>query len=473
MGKTKKLIKNTIIFSISQFASKLLNFLLVPFYTSYLSTADYGTADYINTIIMLLIAILPLSIHAAVLRFILKNTKNLKSYFSLGIVITFCSLIVFLFGLPIYWNVTFIRENIFIFILTYFAYINEQLIDSFLQAIDKIFLLGVTGIIKTVIILLLNIWLIVTLKLGVKGYLYSYTFGILFVLLLKILLIKIWKYFSFKSINKETLKEMLSYSIPMIPNSVSWWLTNSLNKIILTNYCSVAQLGLYTVASKIPFILTTLQNMVSSALNLSVFEEYSKSSPEENRSYYTTVFSLFIFIFVLATSFLIMFVKVFAVFMFKSDFFIAWKYVPVLLIGSLLGIISGFLGTFYFASLKTKGVFYTTLVGAIVSIILNFILIPIFAINGTVISTAIASFIILILRLIFVMKNKFLNVNIFWLFAHIVILSFQAVLTQINYNCYIIGIISIFLIFIFNFNKILLIKNLILNYLNKRKDKEI
>ncbi|HAQ8217931.1 TPA: oligosaccharide flippase family protein, partial [Enterococcus faecium] len=45
MSKTKYLIKNMGILTISNFSSKILVFLLVPLYTSVLSTTEYGTYD--------------------------------------------------------------------------------------------------------------------------------------------------------------------------------------------------------------------------------------------------------------------------------------------------------------------------------------------------------------------------------------------------------------------------------------------
>ena len=47
--KLKYLGKNTLLFALSSFSTKILLFLLVPLYTSVLTTAEYGTADLITT----------------------------------------------------------------------------------------------------------------------------------------------------------------------------------------------------------------------------------------------------------------------------------------------------------------------------------------------------------------------------------------------------------------------------------------
>ena len=71
--KYKRLFSDTILFAISKFGSKILTILLVPLYTSVLSTEDYGTADIIITTACILYPILTLSISDATLRFTLDS----------------------------------------------------------------------------------------------------------------------------------------------------------------------------------------------------------------------------------------------------------------------------------------------------------------------------------------------------------------------------------------------------------------
>ena len=76
--KAKYLIKNTGILTISNFSSKILVFLLVPLYTSVLSTAEYGTYDLAISTVTLLYPILTVNIVDAVMRFAMdkKYSRN-------------------------------------------------------------------------------------------------------------------------------------------------------------------------------------------------------------------------------------------------------------------------------------------------------------------------------------------------------------------------------------------------------------
>ena len=70
-NKYKYLGKNTMVFVISSFGTKFLSFLLVPLYTSVLSTEEYGVADLITTTATLMIFIFTINISSSVLRFTL------------------------------------------------------------------------------------------------------------------------------------------------------------------------------------------------------------------------------------------------------------------------------------------------------------------------------------------------------------------------------------------------------------------
>ena len=73
----KKLGKNIGLFTISSFGTKILSLILVPLYTNCLTTAEYGTADLLSTIVQLLIPVFTLDIADAVIRYTLeKNTDN-------------------------------------------------------------------------------------------------------------------------------------------------------------------------------------------------------------------------------------------------------------------------------------------------------------------------------------------------------------------------------------------------------------
>lgn len=106
------------------------------------------------------------------------------------------------------------------------------------------------------------------------------------------------------------------------------------------------------------------------------------------------------------------FLKVIAKILFAKEFFIAWKYVPFLLLAILFGALSGFLGSIYAANKDSKMYAKSTAVGAIANIALNFSLIPNFGAQGAAIATCISYITVWILRLVFMKKYIVLDINL-------------------------------------------------------------
>ena len=95
----KYLLKNTGLLTISNFASKVLVFLLVPLYTSVLSTEEYGIYDLIVSTVSLLYPLLTLNIVDAVMRFTMDKDVDKKQVAYIGIRYVGISVLVIAMGL--------------------------------------------------------------------------------------------------------------------------------------------------------------------------------------------------------------------------------------------------------------------------------------------------------------------------------------------------------------------------------------
>lgn len=82
--KYAQLLKNTLLFGIGAFGSKILNFLFVPFYTNFLSTSDMGTADLVSTTATLFAIGFTMDIMDATLLFVAEGKQKKKMFLRLG-----------------------------------------------------------------------------------------------------------------------------------------------------------------------------------------------------------------------------------------------------------------------------------------------------------------------------------------------------------------------------------------------------
>lgn len=142
MGKYKYFLKNIGLMTLSNFASKILSFLLVPLYTSVLTTADYGLYDIYTTTAFLLVPLLSGAVSQAALRFSMDAGSNRRKVFSQA-VRTFiqASLIVVAAVVINGWLnlVPLFNEYPIYFIFYYVFCLLSDILLSFARGIDCIF----------------------------------------------------------------------------------------------------------------------------------------------------------------------------------------------------------------------------------------------------------------------------------------------------------------------------------------------
>ena len=180
---------------------------------------------------------------------------------------------------------------------------------------------------------------------------------------------------------------MLIYAIPLIPNSIFWWMMQSSNRYIILYLLSSADNGLYAVANKIPTLITTVSGIFFQAWQISSVEE---STSSQKTKFYTDVFSGLSMFLNLAASFVLVVLQPLYSVLTEESYYIGWTCVPFLLCATVFSSYSSFLGTNYVAMKKTNGVFLTTVIGAVANVGLNFLLIPVMGLEGSALATLIA-----------------------------------------------------------------------------------
>lgn len=198
MGKYKYLIKNIGLLTISNFGGKVLSFILIPLYTSILSTAEYGTYDIYTTTISLVIPILSINIASGVLRFSIGNEENTNNVLRIGLKFCIKATIIFciLIGVNFWLEIISIFNNFPICLILYMI-INMfyDLISQFSRGIDRIADIAVAGLLNSVTMLSLNILFLVVFHMGLEGYFWATILSYAIPLIYLCIRINIWKFF--------------------------------------------------------------------------------------------------------------------------------------------------------------------------------------------------------------------------------------------------------------------------------------
>lgn len=405
----KKLGKNTLLFAAGSFTQKAMSFLLVPFYTYVLTTADYGTSDLIMTISSMIWPVFTLLINDAVLRFSLDKGENKEQIISIGFYTNIIGFIIMLCLSPTVLFVESLKGYYFLFVLYYLSHAINSFFSYALRGLEKTKLFTLTGIISSFIAIAYNLLFLLVFKWGIKGYLLSYILSFFITGIIQFHFGGFQCYLiSIKAIKKDKVKEMVSYALPLIPNSISWWISNSSDKLILAYICGVSVNGIYAVSYKIPSLITTCSSIFSNAWQISAVDGFGS---EANRKYFSDVYYKYSTACMFLATVLIAFNKVVCRVAFSKDFYLAWIFVPILLYAVTFQIMSGFLGTIYTTAKKTKMVFTSTIIAAVMNILLNVILIPLFGGIGAAWATCISYIAVWLIRVIDSRKIMILSVN--------------------------------------------------------------
>lgn len=396
--RIKYLLKNIGLLITSNFASKILVFLLVPLYTSVLSTSEYGVYDLIISIVYLIYPIFTLNIIDAVMRFCMDKTFSKYDVVSIGIkyvclsIGLFCAFILLIKKT----NVGSILENTEKYMLFYYiTYVFYQFFLQLAKGLEKIRDISIAGIISTAIMLISNILFLVILKWGVSGFFLSAILSQLVPVLYFVLRLNFWKYIRSYNRNKQLEIKMLKYCTPLIFTVLGWWINSAADRVIVTTMCGIGANGLLAISYKIPSIINTLQGVIIQAWQISAIREYDKKNVD---SFYAKTFSFSNLFMVLVCAFLIILTKPLAHILYAKEFYVAWKYVPFLLISSVFNCASGFIGPILSAKKDSKNMALSAIYGGTANILLNVFLIDIIGIQGATIATAICSYIIFFYR---------------------------------------------------------------------------
>ena len=397
MSREGTLVKNTIIYAVGNFGSKILSFLLLPFYTYYLSTNDYGYFDLITTTVSLLTPIITFQIYDGLYRYLLDSESGTESsnIISNSFFITVRNLAIFSIGYLIFIQFKSFRYEYLILLQIDFS-ILSGLWAQIARGLRRNVEYSLSGILATMVILCSNILFITVMNLRLGSLIISNILSSIIVMFYLNQKLKINKYIKIKLNSKIIKKKLIVFSAPLIPNLISWWFMNVSDRYFLAFYKGVGANGIYAISNKFPAVLVMINTIFYLAWQESAITEYNSKDRNE---FYTKMFNVLMSLEFTAVIGLLAFTKFIMYFMVNAKFESAWMFVPFLYMGTIFNSFSSFYGTGYLSSKDTIGAFYTSAIGGIFNIIFNIILIPAIGIQGASLSTMMSFLVMWLIRL--------------------------------------------------------------------------
>ncbi|MCX7861847.1 MAG: oligosaccharide flippase family protein [Bacteroidales bacterium] len=400
MGAIKSLVGQTAIYGLSSIVGRFLNYLLVPLYTNIFSPAEYGVVTELYAYSSFLLIIFTYGMETAFFRFAQENKKVHEVYSTTFMSILSSSLFfLMLFSLLIPWlsHVMHYEHQKYLLWLLLLILITDSIAAipfAYLRQQNKAWKFVFVRITNIGLNILANIlFLIVFPYLTAKGFhlwgLYDSSIGVGYVFIANLianvitclLLIPYFRFTFF--VDLHLLKQMISYSLPLLVAGLAGMVNETFDRILIKylindETTAMHQLGIYGANYKISILMTLFIQTFRFAAEPFFFNHAKEQNAKE---LYARVMKYFIILGLMIFLLVVLFLHYIQFFIGK-EFREGLMIVPILLMANL------FLGVFFNLSvwykLTNKTIFgaYLAVIGAIITIVLNWILIPVMGYVG-------------------------------------------------------------------------------------------
>ena len=428
--RLRRLFGNTMIFTAGKFISKLMVFFMMPLYTACLSEAQYSTADLITQLANLLIPLACLGISEGIFRNAAAKEGDKEAFFSSGVAILGISTFAFLLLSPLLLLLEYFAPYVWLIVLFVLCSNFHSVCAQYVCAIGRTKTFAAQGILNTALNIAYNLLFLLGFGMKIEGYVLSVVCADFTTALVLIVYCRLWRVFSIKKISKHLMLEMLLFSLPLIPTTVFWWITGVSDRYLVARMRSDAENGLYAAAYKIPTLLTYMVSVFNEAWRLSAIRESDNEG--ECAAFFSKVFRYYVAIVFVGGAFLIAFAKVGSIILFADSYYEAWLYVPILVVATVFTSFDSFLATAYFTKKKTMVSFYTSMLGALLNIVLNLIWIPWWGAVGASLATFASYFAVFVLRAATMHKYIRFNLQIPKIIFHTVVLGVMGVIMMLE-----------------------------------------
>lgn len=450
--KYKTLLSNTGLLFIGTFGSKMISFIMLPFYTSWLSIEDFGTSDVINVYSTILVSIVSLCIAEAV--FVIptgRNKEDQRHFFSSSLLFAMLCTITLL---VLYVVVALFKgestasyvSNIGYITLLSATTIYMSIAQQFCKCINKIKVYAIAGLINTLCVALLGFVLIKTF--GLLGYIMSLVIANVVALVYVFIRARLRIFVSLSAVSWQHLKEMLKYSIPLIPNSIIWLIVNYVNRPIMETSMGMAAIGLFSLANRFPTLITTVYNNFSNAWQISVLQEYGKDSYE---NFYNRICVIVFVGLCICVSIISIVIGPIIHLLFNENYYSAIDYIPFLCLSTPFVALSSIVGANFTATKQSKYFFYSSIWAAGSAVLCNSILIPILGLWGACVSCIISFLVGAIVRIIY--SRKIVRLKWGYIYISISLLTILTLFVPFNSFTLLIVLIEIVICYFLYKNK--------------------
>jgi O-antigen/teichoic acid export membrane protein len=395
-SRKKKFIKDFGIYAIGNLGSKLITFLMIPLYTYFVEKpSDYGYFDLCLQVCFLMFPVITLQLRDGAFRFLLDTQDTNErsriitfAYRTLGI--TIISTIALAFCLSLFVHIDYLWSTIALLVVMsayeFLAQISRGLGNN------KAFI--AVGLIASFGICLFSLIFVAWFKMGILGiFLANILARVLSILIVEYKMKTFSRFFNIKIDLKDISKQMLNYSVPLIPVSLCWLFTTTSDRYFVSYFLGFGMTGIYAIAVRFGGLIHTLSNIFLQTWQENAIQQYN--SPDRD-DFFSKVFNYYIYVLCFTLIAFTFTLKICYGWIIGANYQDSLEFVYLINLSTILFAITVYFELPYQCAKDTKRAIPSIILTAVVNITLNFILTPLLHIYG-VILTAIISYLTLII----------------------------------------------------------------------------
>lgn len=482
MNPLKQLAGQTAVYGMGTIVPRLLNFLLLtPFYTRVFVKGEYGTVTELYAYVAFLMVLLTYGMETAYFRFV-ENAKNKDKVYTTALTSIFTTstlfvILVVIFAQPL---ADIIKYSANVEYIIYFAFIIG--IEAFTsipfarlrqqQKPGRFAFIKIVNVLVNIFLNFFFLWLCPYLLKqnpdSIVGVVYSENIGVGYAFISNLvatvvtLLILIPDIFKTRiQFDGALLRSMLTYSLPLLVVGLAGMVNEVSDKIFLKYLwpdpaTALDQVGIYGACFRLAVLMTLFTQMFRYAAEPFFF---AQAKEKNSKTVYADVMKYFIIFGLIIFLVVMLYIDIFKYFI-GSDFHEGLFVVPIVLFANL------FLGIFYNLSVwykltnLTRYAAIIAICGAVITIILNIVLIPKIGYLGSAWAHFTCYFVMVVISYFWGRKYFPINYNLKRIFLYVLLalvlytisnyVKVEVFVMQLLINTF---LLSIFLVTVFKFEK--------------------
>ena len=409
-------IEDSGVYLIPTLLSQGIAFFLIPLYTRILTPSDYGVIDMIKTFSSLACLVVALEISQAYCRFFpdAEDSNEKKEISSTSFTITLINFFLFLIICQLFTSpmskVLFGKPGLDIHFRIGTLYIAMMGVSLLINTQFRFELKKMHYVYNSIILFLVtavfSVLLAYVFKMGLLGMILALLIG-----QFSALVIGIWqqRLMNSFSINTKLLKKMLIFSIPLVPSGIAVFISGYISRIMINHYLSLNEVGLYGMGFRIASVSILLIAGVNRSLTPLIYNHYKdKETPLQIAKTFRVFIILALLLFYVLSAFAPEFLLILTTSKYYESSSTVIYLVPALFLSQMYVFFPG-----TEIAKKTTVVMWVSIINAILSVLLNWILIPSFGYQGAAVATLIVCLVVFLIYMRISQKYYFIPVDWF------------------------------------------------------------